>query len=64
MKGDKGRRSRETELGACHLFLISSASISSKPFLSFILPIFAVTDRESWHAAVHGVTKGRTGLSD
>ena len=23
-----------------------------------------VMDREAWHAAVHGVTKGRTGLSD
>ena len=26
---------------SCHLFLISSASIRSKPFLSFIVPIFA-----------------------
>ena len=26
---------------SCHLFLISSASVSSKPFLSFILPICA-----------------------
>ena len=23
-----------------------------------------VTDREAWHAAVHGVAKSRTGLSD
>ena len=23
-----------------------------------------VMDREAWHAAVHGVTKSRTGLSD
>ena len=23
-----------------------------------------VMDREAWHAAVHGVTKRRTGLSD
>ena len=23
-----------------------------------------VRDREAWHAAVHGVTKGRTQLSD
>ena len=23
-----------------------------------------VTDREAWRAAVHGVTKSRTGLSD
>ena len=23
-----------------------------------------VEDREAWHAAVHGVTKSRTGLSD
>ena len=23
-----------------------------------------VTDREAWRAAVHGVTKGQTGLSD
>ena len=23
-----------------------------------------VKDREAWHAAVHGVTKSRTGLSD
>ena len=23
-----------------------------------------VKDREDWHAAVHGVTKGRTGLAD
>ena len=23
-----------------------------------------VMDREAWHAAVHGVTKGRTRLSD
>ena len=23
-----------------------------------------VKDRESWHAAVHGLTKGRTRLSD
>ena len=23
-----------------------------------------VIDREAWHAAVHGVTKNRTGLSD
>ena len=23
-----------------------------------------VMDREAWHAAVHGVTKNRTGLSD
>ena len=23
-----------------------------------------VTDREAWHAAVHGVTKSQTGLSD
>ena len=23
-----------------------------------------VKDREAWHAAVHGVTKGRTQLSD
>ena len=23
-----------------------------------------VMDREAWHAAVHGVTKGLTGLSD
>ena len=24
----------------------------------------SVMDREAWHAAVHGVTKGRTQLSD
>ena len=23
-----------------------------------------VMDREAWHAAIHGVTKSRTGLSD
>ena len=23
-----------------------------------------VMDREGWHAAIHGVTKSRTGLSD
>ena len=23
-----------------------------------------VVDREAWRAAIHGVTKGRTGLSD
>ena len=23
-----------------------------------------VIDREAWHAAIHGVTKSRTGLSD
>ena len=28
-------------LYSCHLFLISSASVRSVPFLSFILPIFA-----------------------
>ena len=26
---------------SCHLFLISSASVKSRPFLSFIVPIFA-----------------------
>ena len=26
---------------SCHLFLISSASVTSRPFLSFIVPIFA-----------------------
>ena len=29
---------------SCHLFLISSASVGSKPFLSFIVPIFAWND--------------------
>ena len=23
-----------------------------------------VTDREAWHAAIHGVTKSQTGVSD
>ena len=30
---------------SCHLFLISSASVRSIPFLSFIEPIFAVRNR-------------------
>ena len=28
---------------SCHLFLISSASVRSIPFLSFIVPIFVYT---------------------
>ena len=30
-----------SSLYACHLFLISSAFVSSMPFLSFIVPVFA-----------------------
>ena len=29
---------------SCHLFLISSASVRSIPFLSFIVPVFALND--------------------
>ena len=32
--------------------------------MSLSEPQELVTDRESWHAVIHGVTKSRTGLSD
>ena len=32
--------------------------------MSLSEPQELVTDRESWHAVIHGVAKSRTGLSD
>ena len=36
--------------------------LNGHEFLRKLLEI--VKDREAWHAAVHGVTKNQTGLSD
>ena len=38
--------------------------ITNSMDMSVSKPWEVVKDRETWHAAIHGVTKGRTRLSD
>ena len=39
-------------------------TITDSMDISFSKPQEMVKDRKAWHAAVRGVTKGQTGLSD
>ena len=41
---------------SCHLFLISSASVRSRPFLSFIKPIFAWNVPFAWNEKISNLS--------
>ena len=55
MTEDGGKGMTEDEMAVWHHDSMGMSLIK--------LPEF-VMDREAWHAAIHGVTKGRTRLSD
>ena len=61
-KTDAGKARRQEEKGTTEDEMVDGILDSVGMSLSKLWEI--VEDREAWHAAVHGVTKSRTQLSD